>query len=93
MQAFLKAIALEPRLDRAWYGLGLSLAHDGRHEEAVVKFKEAARIQPLNPYAGYHLAASLYRLGRREELQAEYERVKEFDPKISDQIRREFGVH
>jgi Flp pilus assembly protein TadD len=87
-----RAIDLDPKLDRAWYGLGLSLAHDARYEEAALKFREAARLQPLNPYAGYHLAAALFKLGRRDEMRAEYERVKGFDPKVSALMRREFGI-
>lgn len=93
MELMGRAIALDPKLDRAWYGLGLSLAHAGRYEEAVHKFREAARLQPFNPYAGYHLAAALAKLGRRDELRAEYERVKDFDPKISELMRREFGLN
>jgi tetratricopeptide (TPR) repeat protein len=92
IRRFQQAIDLDPILDRAWYGMGLSLAHLGRHEEAVARFKEAARQQPLNPYAGYQLAGALFKLGRQEEVRAEYLRVKQFDPKISDQIRRDFGV-
>ena len=92
MALFRRAIALDPKLDRAWYGLGLSLAHVGRHEEAITKFREAVRLQPFNPYAGYHLAAVLYKLGRRDEVHAEYLRVKDFDPKISALMRREFAI-
>jgi Flp pilus assembly protein TadD len=87
-----RAITLDPKLDRAWYGLGISLAHVGRNEEAGAKFREAVRLQPLNPYAGYHLAAVLDKLGRRDEVRAEYERIKGFDPKISALMRREFGI-
>jgi tetratricopeptide (TPR) repeat protein len=87
-----RAIDFDPKLDRAWYGLGLSLAHDARYEEAALKFREAARLQPLNPYAGYQLAAVLFKLGRRDEMRAEYERVKGFDPKVSALMRREFGI-
>ena len=46
----------------------------------------------FNPYAGYQLGAVLAKLGRREELLAEYQRVKDFDPKISALMRREFGI-
>lgn len=87
-----RTIELDPKLDRAWYGLGLSLAHVGRHEEAIVQFREAARLQPFNPYAGYQLAASLFKLGRREELEREYARIKQFDPKVSAIMRRDFGI-
>lgn len=92
MEFFRRAIALDPKLDRAWYGLGLSLAHVGRHEEAIEQFREAARLQPFNPYAGYHLAAVLHKLGRRDEVEAEYLRVKGFDPKVSALMRRDFAI-
>jgi tetratricopeptide (TPR) repeat protein len=92
MELMQAAIALDAKLDRAWYGLGISLAHVGRYEEAVPKFREAVRLQPFNPYAGYHLAAVLHRLGRREEVIKEYLRVKEFDPKVSALMRREFEI-
>ena len=93
LQLMQEAIALDAKLDRAWYGLGLSLAHIGRYEEAAEKFREAARLQPFNPYAGYHLAAVLHKLGRADDVNAEYLRVKEFDPKVSALMRREFGIH
>lgn len=86
------AIEVDPKLDRAWYGLGLSLAHVGRYEEAVAPFREAARLQPFNPYAGYQLGAVLFKLGRRDETEKEYVRVKQFDPKVSAIMRREFGI-
>jgi Flp pilus assembly protein TadD len=92
MELMQAAIALDSKLDRAWYGLGLSLAHVGRYEEAVPKFRQAVRLQPFNPYAGYHLAAALHRLGRREDVVAEYLRVREFDPKVSALMRREFEI-
>lgn len=93
MELLQQAIAMNANLDRAWYGLGLSLAHGARYEEAAEKFREAGRLQPFNPYAGYHLAAVLHKLGRSEEVRSEYERVKGFDPKVSALMRREFGIH
>ena len=92
MELMQSAIALDAKLDRAWYGLGLSLAHVGRYEEAVPKFREAVRLQPFNPYAGYHLASVLHKLGRQEAVAKEYLRVKEFDPKVSALMRKEFGI-
>jgi tetratricopeptide (TPR) repeat protein len=89
---FRHAIEVDQALDRAWYGLGLSLAHVGRPEEAVPSFRQAARLQPFNPYAGYQLAAMLFKLGRRDEGMKEYERVRQFDPKVSALMRREFGI-
>ena len=92
MELMQRAITLDPKLDRAWYGLGLSLAHVGRYEEAVAKFSEAARLQPFNPYAGTTSArCSPSSVGARS-CSREYRRVKDFDPKISALMRREFGI-
>lgn len=92
LSRFQRVIDANKFMDRAWYGMGLSLAVLGRHEEAAERFREAARLQPFNPYAGYQLAAALHKLGRHEEVQAEYERVRSFDPKVSEQMRRDFGT-
>ena len=38
------------------------------------------------------LAAALFKLGRCDDVQKEYERVKDFDPKISELMRRDFDL-
>lgn len=92
IESFGRVLAVRPLMDRAWYGSGLSLLKLGRWEEAAAKLAEAVRLQPMNPYAGYHLAAAWLRLGRRDKVRAEYERVRQFDPKVAEQMAREFGA-
>ena len=87
-----RAVELDPGIDRAWYGLGVSLVNRERYREAIVKLTEAARLQPFNPYARYQLAAAWFKLGEHEKVQAEYRKVKGFDPKIAEHIRVDFGV-
>jgi tetratricopeptide (TPR) repeat protein len=41
-----KALALEPGLDLAHYGLGLALAATGRRKEAGGEFQKANRLNP-----------------------------------------------
>lgn len=89
---FDQAIAGNRFLDRAWYGAGISLDKLGRYEAAAERFAEAARLQPMNPYAAYHRAAMCFKLGRKDEVNAEYERVKGFDPKVAAQMERDFGA-
>jgi tetratricopeptide (TPR) repeat protein len=89
---FERVVASAPKHDRAWYGLGLCLKQSGRLEEATKALQEAARLQYFNPHAAYELAIAYHRLGRHEALQAEYERVKGFDPTYADRIRRETGI-
>jgi tetratricopeptide (TPR) repeat protein len=41
-----QAIALRPRVSAPYYGLGLTLAAQGRHAEAEVAYREFARLEP-----------------------------------------------
>jgi tetratricopeptide (TPR) repeat protein len=87
-----RAVELQPALDRAWYGIGISLIHNGRFAEAIERLTEAARLQPLNPFAHYQLAAAWFKLGEAEKVRAEYRKLKQFDPRIAEHVRVDFGV-
>jgi tetratricopeptide (TPR) repeat protein len=87
-----RAIEVQPSLDRAWYGLGLSLIHVNRFREAIERLTEAARLQPLNPFARYQLAAAWFKLGEPDKVRDEYRRLKQFDPRIAEHVRVDFGV-
>ncbi len=92
IERFRQATQANAFLDRAWYGMGISMVKLGRYEQAAEMFAEAARLQPMNPYAAYQLAGAWFQLGQREKMQAEYERVRGFDPKIAAQMERDFGA-
>ena len=47
---------LDPKLDRAWYGLGLALIRQQRFDEAVAALKRNTELQPMSPYGWYQLA-------------------------------------
>ena len=89
---FEQVVGTSPNNDRAWYGLGLCREQIGEREKAVGALKKAAKLQYFNPHAGYHLALLYHKLGEHEKALAEYERVKSYDPKFAEQIRRETGV-
>ena len=89
---FERVIKTSPGNDRAWYGLGLCRFARAELEQSVEALKEAARLQYFNPHAGFHLAVAYHKLGRHEEAKAEYERVKSFEPKFAEQLRRETGI-
>jgi tetratricopeptide (TPR) repeat protein len=89
---FERLLQTSPGNDRAWYGLGLCRYERGEFEPSVTALREAARLQYFNPHAGRHLALALHKLGRHEEVATEYERIRSFDPKAAEVIRRETGV-
>lgn len=89
---FEETVRLLPSHDRAWYGLGLIQIKDNQFAEAARALGRAAALQYFNPYAGYYLAFAWFKLGEHDKASAEYQRVKSFDPKMAEQMQRDFGV-
>lgn len=87
---FRRVVAAMPVNDRAWYGLGICLQEMGDFAGSVEPLQEAARLQYFNPHAGYHLGLAWHRLGQQEKCSAEFERVKSFDPRMAEQMQRDF---
>lgn len=52
----------------------------GRHEEAIVHYREALRLDPENGNTHHTLAESLQALGRLEEAEREYREAISLDP-------------
>jgi predicted Zn-dependent protease len=90
--AFRRALAQDPKLDRAWYGLGLVLIRLQRADEAVVALKKNTELQPMSPYGWYQLAR--VQLDRREPEEARkiIRHLKGFEPKVAAQLERETGL-
>lgn len=63
-----------------------------RFREIGRPLEETVKIQYFNPHAGYHLALAWFKLGERDKCQAEFERVKSFDPKMAAQMAQEFSA-
>jgi tetratricopeptide (TPR) repeat protein len=66
VEAFDKAIRLQPDLFEAYYGLGIAYQALGQHDEAVRPFNIAVRLRPLFAPAYYHLGEVYFRLTRYE---------------------------
>lgn len=90
--AFRQAVALDPKLDRAWYGLGLALVRQRRFDEAVDALKRNTELQPMSPYGWYQLAR--VHMDRRDPDQARriITHLKGFEPKVAAQLERETGL-
>jgi tetratricopeptide (TPR) repeat protein len=91
-QNFLKAIELDPALDRAWYGLGLVLIQLGRLEEAVSALRHNTKLQPMSPYAWYQLARVYMDRHEPDEALKIIQHLKGFEPKFAAQLERETGL-
>jgi tetratricopeptide (TPR) repeat protein len=84
--ALLKEPPAEPE---AVFGLGRIDAAEGRHEQAVVKFRRAITLFPEWGAAHYALALSLRALGHRDEAQSALEKHTQYGarwPSIEDTL-------
>ena len=90
--AFRRALTLDPKLDRAWYGLGLTLIRLRRPEEAVAALKKNTELQPMSPYGWYQLARVHFDRQEREETKKIIRHLKGFEPKVAAQLERETGL-
>ena len=89
---FRRALALDPKLDRAWYGLGLVLIRLQRPAEALAALKKNTELQPMSPYGWYQLARVERDLGHPEETQWILDHLAKFEPDVARQLARETGL-
>jgi tetratricopeptide (TPR) repeat protein len=62
-----RAVDLEPRLDRAWFGLGDTAYKLGRFDLAGYAFTRGFHASPERPVEIYYYAAAAYLMGREPE--------------------------
>ena len=79
-------------MDRAWYGLGLTLIRLGRLDDALVALKHNTKLQSMSPYAWYQMARVHVDLKQPEEALAVIQHLKGFEPKVAAQLERETGL-
>ena len=90
--AFRQAIGLDPRLDRAWYGLALVLVRQQRHDEAVQALRRNTELQPMSPYGWYQLARVHVDRQEPDKARRIITRLKSFEPGVAAQLERETGL-
>jgi tetratricopeptide (TPR) repeat protein len=90
--AFRRALELDPKLDRAWYGLGLTLIRLQRFDDAVAALKRNTELQPMSPYGWYQLARVHFECHKPQEAQKIIRHLKGFEPKVAAQLERETGL-
>lgn len=90
--SFRRAVALNEKLDRAWYGLGLVLIRSNRLEDALSALRRNTELQPMSPYAWYQMARIHVNRAEPEEAAKIIRHLHGFEPKIAAQLERETGV-
>jgi tetratricopeptide (TPR) repeat protein len=90
--AFRRALALDDRLDRAWYGLGLTLIRLGRNDDAVLALKRNTELQSMSFYGWYQLARVHVDREDADAARKIIRHLKGFEPKVAAQLERETGL-
>jgi tetratricopeptide (TPR) repeat protein len=87
--AFERALTLDPRLDRAWYGLALVRIHQQRWGEAAEALERNTALQPLGPHGWYRLAQVWLALGETGKARKVIAHLRRFEPRVAAQLERE----
>jgi tetratricopeptide (TPR) repeat protein len=88
-RCFRRALGLNAKLDRAWYGLGLTLIRAGRLEDAIEALKKNIELQPFSPYGYYQLGMTYHHLGRDVDARRIHDRLRGFEPKYAATLKRD----
>ena len=90
--AFRRATELDPQLDRAWYGLALSLIRQRRFDEAVAALRKNTELQPMSPYGWSQLARVHVDRQEPDEAAKIIRHLRKFEPTVAAQLERETGL-
>ena len=74
-----RAIALDPRLAKGFFELGILLSDQQRYKEAIQELRQAIRLEPAQAQAHYRLAQAYRRTGQNALAATEleiFERLK-----------------
>jgi len=84
INAFTKAIAIDPQFARAYYQRSLVYSTLGNTRQAIADLDQTIALDPKNAKA-YGMRASNYeRLGNREQALRDYDRAIEINPRYAD---------
>src|SRR5215218_4046688 len=61
-----RAVTLDPRLAKGFFELGVLLANQDRHAEAIEQLRRTTALEPSNSQAHYRLAQLYQRIGRQD---------------------------
>ncbi|QBK05752.1 pilus assembly protein PilF [Hylemonella gracilis] len=91
-QAWRRSLELDPRMDRAWYGLARVFIQAHRYDEAVAALKKNTELQPMSPFGWYQLARVHVDRHEPEEAVKIIRHLRGFEPKVAAQLERETGL-
>ena len=79
-ELFERALILDPRISRAWYGLGRASFEQGHYEEAAKKLEYALKLSPGVKRWRIYLGKVYLAMGKTDKAIASWRRVLKVDP-------------
>ena len=92
VEAFEQALARDPQLDRAWYGMGVCLLQLGQLEQAQQALQRNTELQPMSPHGWVQLARLHGQRQEPEKVRHIIAHLRGFEPKVAAQLMREHGL-
>lgn len=74
MEAYRRALTIDPSIFQAWFGLGVGSVSLRAFAEAIVSFERAVALEPRDPDARLHLGSALFSAGEVDAAIAEIKR-------------------
>jgi tetratricopeptide (TPR) repeat protein len=90
--AFRRAVEIDPKLDRAWYGLGLAQLRLGRLDEAITALKRNTELQPMSPYGWTQLARAHAQAEQPGRARKVVEHLRGFEPRVAEALTKELKL-
>jgi tetratricopeptide (TPR) repeat protein len=88
IQAFLRAINLEPRFVEAWTNLGFSYRRAGDNQKALDAYRRALELRPDYKFAHAYVGRLYIAMGNREMAMRHYEILRRLDSAMAEELRR-----
>ncbi len=91
IEAYKKAIKIDPDSDGAHHNIGLAYHNLGKFEKAIEAYKKAIEINPNNDWAYSGMGGAYYNLGKFEKAIEAYKKAIKIDPD-SDGAHHNIGL-
>ncbi len=88
VQAFLRAVNLEPRFVEAWTNLGYSYRKAGDNQKALDAYRRALDLRPDFKFAHAYVGRLYIAMNNRDMAMRHYEILRRLDAAMAEELRK-----